>query len=437
MKSKLLTGMFLLLAVVAFAAGGEEGELEWAEQEGPVTVGLWGGRDYPMYPDNPDSLQLYEDYVFGGMDVDLTFYTDAAEEKHPLRAALAAGTHPDIYLDYMGRVSEYANSRYAVDVAPLVGQEVLDQYLPSFLSLMNKGGVQYGLPSTGWISVQIVNTTLLERVGMGDVLDKGYWTIDEFMEASRLVRALGDDYYGYVLFAANTGGDYWHMGFLPSFGVNLYENNLVSINTPEGLEALQFYKDYADEGLCPPGPAALCEMDLMSMWETGKILSTARHPALALPAEGQKYFDQGLAEEPFTAVAVAFPRAPGVERVPIAMGPNGAMIFNKGTITQEIVDAFIAIAGYRHQAYRAKQTGRYSSLFALSGARPNDSAFTVGEQIIADNGIWDMGIGLRTYNAVRLLVPPMFQAIYTGELSIQDAVNRFEIDANTALNAPE
>ena len=50
MKSKLLIGIFLLLAVLAFAGGGGEKEVEWVEQEGPVTVGLWGAADYLMFP---------------------------------------------------------------------------------------------------------------------------------------------------------------------------------------------------------------------------------------------------------------------------------------------------------------------------------------------------------------------------------------------------
>ena len=434
MKSKLIFVVMLLVAVLAFAgSGGEKGDVEWVEQEGPVKIGLWGGADYPMNPDNPDSMMFYTDFVLGGMDVELTWYTDAAEEDHPIMGAIAAGDPPDIYLDYLGRTSQFANSQYALDIAPLVGQEVLDLYEPSYLDMMNKGGVQYGLVTTGWISVMIVNTTLLERVGMLDVIEDGRWTIEEFTEASRRVRALGDDYWGYLMFALNTGGDYWHMGFLPSFGANLYENNQAVISSPEGLEALQWYKDYVDEGLAPPGAAALDETAHQAMWQTGKMLATARSPGVADSGRGQLAFEAGIAEEPFTAVAVAFPTTPGVEKVPVAMGPNGAMMFNNGTISQEIVDAFIALTGYRLQAYRSMEQSRYASLTSLQGARPNDFHFGVGEQIIADNGLWDIGVGLRAYGAVRLLVPPMFQAIYTGELSVTDAAARFTIEANMLL----
>jgi len=310
---------------------------------------------------------------------------------------------------------------------------VLDLYEPTYLDMMNKGGVQYGLVTTGWISVMSVNTTLLERVGMLDVIEDGRWTIEEFTEASRRVRALGDDYWGYVFFAADTGSDYWQLGFLPSFGANLYENNQATIGSPEGLKALQWYKDYADEGLAPPGAAALIERDFQVAWLTGKVLASASAPSWASPQIAINAVEAGTAEELWDAVPMAFPTTPGVDRVGVAMGPNGAMIFNNGTISQEIVDAFLAVTGYRHQAFRAA-TGRYASMKSLQGFRASDPYFMIGEQIIADNGLWDIGVGLRAYSAVRLLVPPMWQAIFTGELSVEDAATRFTIEANRLLS---
>ena len=130
---------------------------------------------------------------------------------------------------------------------------------------------------------------------------------------------------------------------------------------------------------------------------------------------------------------MAFPTAEGVEHAPLAMGPNGAMIFNKGGISQEIVDVFKALTGYRAQLWRSKQDSRYASLYALQGARPNDPIYTSGSEILAREGVWDMGIGLKIYNPIRVLVPPLFQAIYTEELTIQEAIDRFERDGNRIL----
>ncbi len=396
-------------------------------------VGLWAVTDRMMFPDNPDSILFYGEYLLGEFDVEIDFYAESAEEHHPIVLEVASGDQPDIYLDYLGRVSEFANGRYAHDILPLVGQEVMDQYLPSFLGLMNKGGVQYGLPITAWISTMIVNVTLLERVGMLDVIADGAWTIEEFTEASRRVTALGPDYYGYSLFSKNTGGDYWYLGFLPGFGANLYANNEIALNSDEGRAALEWYLSFQDEGLSPPGPATRDDRAFMASWHTGKYLATARAPNLAIDAVGEAAFSAGNAEEAFKAAVTAFPTAEGVEHAPLAMGPNGAMIFNKGGVSQEIVDVFLALTGYRAQLWRSKMDSRYASLYALQGARPNDPVYTMGSEILEREGVWDMGIGLKIYNPIRVLVPPLFQAIYTRELTVQEAIERFERDGNRIL----
>lgn len=434
MRSKLFVVALLFVALVAFATGSEEAtESGWVEQEGPVRVGIWGG-DAPIDASNSDSMLYYADYLFGDMDVEMVFYNDSAEISHPIVLEVASGDQPDIYKDYLGRVSMFANARYAHAVTPLVGQELVDQYIPSFLDLMTKDGVLYGLPETAWISTMIVNVTLLERVGMLDVIEDGHWTIEEFLEASRRVKALGDDYYGYCLFSKDTGGDYWYLGFLTSFGADLYSNGQIAINSDAGRAALEFYKAYDTEGLSPPGPASRDDNAFQVSWHTGKYLATARNPEVAADITGEKSFETGLSEEAFKAVAIAFPTAEGIERAPVALGPDGVMMFDKGGLSQEVVDVFTMISGLRAQTWRAKQNRRYSSLTALTGARPNDALYEAGSAILASEGVWDMGIGLQTYAPIRLLVPPMFQAIYTGELTIQEAIDRFDAAGSKILN---
>jgi len=438
----LVTGVLLLVCAFAFAGGGAEEEVEWIEQEGPVTVGIPSATDRPMYPDNPDSMLFWTEYLLGDMNAEVTFYPPGESGADtPMQLEVKAGTQPDIYMDYMGRVSEFANAKYAHDITPLVGQEVIDQYLPSYLALMNKDGVQYGLPETAWGSFMTVNITLLQRVGMDDLVAQlertGRWTIDQFLEASRAVRTLGEDYYGYLMFSASTGGDYWYLGFLPGFGATLYENNLIALNSPEGIAAMEFYKAYADEGLCPPGAAALTFSEFITAYHTGKFLATAGGAGLADPNVGIKSVNAENSDYVFEGRLVSFPTAEGVDKAPIALGPDGAMIFNKGYITQDIVDVFTTITGYRAQIFRTTQDWRYPSLIELSDTHPDDPEYMAAMGVLQRDGVWDMGIGLKTYGPVRLLVPPMFQAIFTGELSVREAVTRFEYEGNRVLTAIE
>ena len=426
----------LLIAATAWATGQRGANAEWVTQDGPISIGLWGAADRPLDTDDPDGLKFYADYVFADMDVELTFYSPGATgSAQPIDLDIAAGKGPDIYYDYMGRTSKYANARYAVDIAPYVGQEVLDQYIPSFLALMNKDGVQYGLPGEAWISTMIVNKTLLERVGMGEVIDDRAWTMDEFMEASRRVKALREDFYGYMLFSATSGGDYWFLGFLPSFGANLYDNGKIGLNTPEGIRALEWYRDYAKEGLAPPGASALGFSDFLASFQTGKFLAYAHSPSNAGPTgfeTGKLAFEAGNSDYEYEMVVCAFPSATG-NPVPLAIGPDGGMIFRKPSgVSHEMIDAFLALTGKRNQEWRVNTDSRWSSLKVLD-IHPDGMQWAAGNEVLLANGVWDMGIGLAEYGAVRALVPPLFQAIYTGELTVQEAVDRFEKEGNAAL----
>ena len=436
----LVTGFLLLLMVAAFAVAGGKEEVAWGVQEGPVVVGISGERDRPLDPEKPDGEQFYADYLFGDKDyeVELRFYsTGASGADSQVQADIDAGDGPDILFDYMGRASFYANSKYAVDLTDYIAQDVIDQYIPSFLGLMQKDGGQYGIPGDAWISAMIVNVTLLERVGMGYIIEQGEWSIDEFLEASRKVKALGPDYYGYHLFSATTGGDYWFLGFLPGFGANLYADGKIALDTDAGRAALEFYRDFAKEGLCPPGPAAIPFNDFLASFQKGKILAYANSPQAVGPTFtelGSKSFASGSSEEAYVAMPFPFPKADGVKTAPVALGPDGAVVFRKpGGVSKEVIDALMTIIGPKAQEWAVTVDGRWSSLNTLVDVNVDNKAWQAGNAILQSEGVWDMGVGLAAYGAVRVLVPPLFQAVYTEELSIQEAIDRFVEEGNAAL----
>lgn len=417
MKRLLVFGM-VLVAAFAFAAGAPEVE------EGPVTIGIWGA-DRALDPDNPDSLAFYADYLFGDQDVEFTWYSPGDGAAQPIDLDIAAGAEPDIYHDYLGRVSKYANGRYAAALDEILPEGTAEAYIPSFLDLMTKDGNLYGLPESAWAQCLVVNVTLLERVGMGDALDGGL-TMDEFMEASRLVSELGEGYYGFVLFAATTAGDYWHLGFIPGFGAKLFDNNEIALGSQAGLEAMQWYADYP---YAMPGPAGLDFSEMFGSIISGRVL--AQGGSWGHLTAGTDAYEAGTIDAPFDVALTTYPSVDGVNQVPLALGPDGAMIF-KGHESPAAIRALMTLTGERSQRFRVAMEGRFSSLKALEGLR-NDEGHAALSNLIAENGVFDLGLSLTEYTLVRGLIPPMFQAIYTGELSVEDAVARFVEEGNAAL----
>lgn len=415
---RLLTFGLVLVAAFAFAGGAPE------EEAGPVTIGIWGA-DRALDPDNQDSLAFYADYLFGDKDVEFTWYHPGDGAAQPVDLDVLAGNEPDLYFDYEGRVNKYANGRYAANLDDLLPEGTQDAFQQSFLDMLTKDGVLYGLPETAWAQCMVVNVTLLERVGMGDALDGGL-TMDEFMEASRRVSDLGPEYYGFILFAASTAGDYWHLGFIPGFGAKLFDNNCIVLDSPEGLAAMQWYSSY------PYGMAGAAGLDysaMMQEFRKGTVL--AEGGSWGHLSVGQDSYDAGLVDEPFVTALVPYPHVDGVDKVPLALGPDAGIIF-KGHESAAAVDALLTITGERSQRFRVAMEGRFASLKSIAGLR-NDEGHVALSNLIAENGVFDLGMSLTEYTQVRGLIPPMFQAIYTGELSVADAVARFVTEGNAIL----
>jgi len=200
---------------------------------------------------------------------------------------------------------------------------------------------------------------------------------------------------------------------------------------------LEFYRDFAKEGLCPPGPAATPFNDFIASFQTGKILAYASNPSAPGPnlvEMGQNAFKAGTASEAFVAMPFPFPKAEGVKTAPIALGPNGALAFRKpGGVSKEVIDALMTVVGPRAQEFTSRVDSRFPSLTTLEGLNVGNLPWELGNAILQKEGVWDMGVGLAAYGAVRVLVPPLFQAIYTDELTVQEAIDRFVEEGNAAL----
>jgi len=346
-----------------------------------------------------------------------------------LDADIAGGDAPDVYWDYLGRVNKYANSKYAMPIN--LTFEELDDYLPSSLDPVIKDGELYALPGTAWAAVMVVNKTLVDSVGLGNILSDGSWTIDEFLMVANAVQGkYGPEYYGYVLFAAGTGGDYWSsFGWMSSFGAKLYDNGKIVVGSKEGIEALEFMKFMSDTGIAMPGAAGLDYKPNIYAMQSGNIVAcgnssgSARKPFKQL--DGSGYID---------GVIMEWPRAPGVEKVPITVGPDAGMVFASTKHEVEAMELLRHINSVENQQLQCKVNKRFACRKAVGNIVSDEYTWVTTTGIIERNGTFDSGVGLEKYAEVRNLYPPMLQAIFSGELTIQEAVDRFVSEGNKVLD---
>ena len=439
---KRITILIMLILIVFSACSKNEPKVIAPGEEftGTLVLGVQGGdmptlikKDGTRIPKDQlsEDWLLYRDLFLEGFPYKVEIRNYAADSTTiKMDADIAGGDAPDVYWDYLGRVNKYANSKYALPIN--ITFEELDDYLPSALAPVMKDGEVYALPGSSWASMMIVNKRLVESVGMGALISDISWTIDEFlMVVTEVQEKYGSEYYGFPLFAAGTGGDYWSsFGWLAAFGAKLYENGKIVIDSPEGIAALEFMKFMSDSGIAAPGAAGLGYKVSVSAMQAGNFVA-AGNSSTAVQKPQDLLDGSGVTD----AIIMEWPKAPGVDKVPVAVGPDAGMVFASTKHPIEAMELLRYLNSTENQRIMVVVNGRFASKKSVGADAVKDNhSWVTATDIILRNGVFDTGVGLERYSEVRNLYPPMLQAIFTGELTIQEAVDRFVREGNKVIN---
>jgi len=385
--------------------------------------------------------KFYSDYIRAlfqrdtPYDVELRTYPVVDGSTALLDAAIAGGD-VDVMLGFAGRMSKYLNARYALPLD--LPKSVLKQYNPSFVNSLKKDGVLYGLPDTAWTRGFAINKMLAAKVGLSLPADDDpdrTWSIDTFVDAAKRVQRLPGDNYGTFLFAGTTSGDYYVAGWLTSFGAELWKNGKIAVNTPEGVEALEFLRMLIVEGLAPAGAAGLNDEDLPVEWSSGRYLASGVATAWCEETP-KKAFEAGIAKEQWSAVMMAYPNAPG-KTSQYTSGSYAAFV-HKNTRRPEAAIAFLQmLTGYAAQSFKVA-AGLSSSRFDVDVTpawAPEALKWrAVEQQIIADQGIMDQGWAVEQNSIIRGMWRDLLQGIFSGSTkNISAAVAEFQDEANALI----
>ena len=430
--------IILMIMLIVFSACSRDDPAAVTAEEGftgTLILGVQGGDKPALFSKNgvnktgTKDLMLYRDILLKDFPYDVEIRNYAADSTNiKMDVDIAGGDAPDVYWDYLGRVNKYANSKYALPIN--LTFEELDDYLPSALTPVMKDGELYALPGSFWAAVMVVNKTLVDSVGMGNLLSDVSWTIDEFLMVVNAVQEeYGPEYYGFPLFAATTGGDYWSsFGWFAAFGAKLYDNGKIVADSEEGIDALEFMKFMLDSEIAVPGAAGLGYKVAQSAMQSGNIVAGGNSStAIMLPIEL-------LDKSGFVDVVIMeWPKAPGIEKVPIAVGPDAGMVFADTKHPVEAMELLRHLNSTKNQRLTVKGLGRFASRKSVGDVVADNLSWTITSDIIDRNGTFDTGVGLEKYSEVRGLWPPALQAIFNGELTVQEAVDRFVEEGNKVL----
>ena len=126
---------------------------------------------------------------------------------------------------------------------------------PSVCANYIKDGKLYAVPFTSSPRVWFYNKNLIAQAGLEDPLElaqKGEWTYDKLFEMSRAISDLSDSTYGFSIWNYSSPND-WNilLDWTWSHGASFFNEDMskCTINTPEGIAALDIYKQCIKDGL--------------------------------------------------------------------------------------------------------------------------------------------------------------------------------------------
>jgi multiple sugar transport system substrate-binding protein len=184
------------------------------------------------------------------------------------------------------------------------------EYTPGSLSAMQSDGVTYGLPYMTSIQIMYYNRNLFKAAGLDPDTPPTTW--GDFVTAAKAITATGNGVSGFVT-GGQTANDVFAGLWLPAFnsaGGSMYASKLhkVTINSPEGLRALQALSDLGASGAVTPQTwSNNGSQDAAISFARGKVGMTFNfplaYPIIADPAQSKLSLkDLGMALIPGVTV---------------------------------------------------------------------------------------------------------------------------------------
>ena len=439
LKLKLVISL-LLLSGLLFAAG-QQGEQPMELYIASMNVGLGNeGSDYIMAP----FIKEYPEVKLHNVTLNVL---DATTMSMDMR--IAAGEPIHFYNDYFSRAGKYiipksaGGSIWALDLSKY--WDDVDDFIPGVLDPYWVDGELLGTPLPNMIVAQYLNLTILAKAGyvpppMED------WTTEELDIALRKTKSANlPDVLPTMMFALNQSGDWHYMGYFAGQGAEIFADGdytKSAVNTPAGLKVFETWKMWQDDGLIPPEAAMLADRDFIPLRDAGKLaISGARLgvPIQQNPKRMESLLEQGIIDEPYAMAMYNFPRAPGVDAVPLLTQWNVNIAF--GSEDEAVNEVVARFAWHVNSPYAQERMIRNDKNFVTrqSASAPpfeagDDMSWWLGfKQMLDRDGPMDVGGTTSVYGDIRGALFPQLQLMFTDKATPQEALDLYEAALNEVV----
>jgi multiple sugar transport system substrate-binding protein len=256
-------------ACAAPAGGGDE--------SGPLTLTIWGDdTDKAIFEER---LALAKEAL---PDIEVKLVQISKDYDTKLQTLIAGGDAPDI-MQVSEQVNVLSSKGILEDLNPYFDESGLDPagtWGQGSVDSYTTGDSLWAAPDRAGAAVLYYNKDIFDAQGVA--YPDGTWGWDEFRDAAKaLTKRTGDtvDHYGYA------AGDWWvwYLTWIYQNGGSVLDESGAPVaNSPENIEALEFYNDmvfkdgsapspvdYANEGLTNGQPDPLFAQGKLAMETTG------------------------------------------------------------------------------------------------------------------------------------------------------------------------
>lgn len=253
-----LSLLVLLSAGFIFAGGSQDGS---SGDKARITYGYWSADQEPAM----EAIREAYNAENPGVEIDFEI-TPWSEYWTKLEASAMGGTMPDLFWMHANRFASYVTNDVLMNLSDL--DVDYRDYKEEILSLYTYKNDYYAVPKDFDVVGLFYNKEIFDDAGMA--YPSADWTWDDLLAAAKELNDPENGIFGFAAPDTNHQG-YFSVIYQNGGSVLDREAGVSHMDSPETIEAVQFWKDFIGKHKVSPTQEQMADTDAKTLFTSGKV----------------------------------------------------------------------------------------------------------------------------------------------------------------------
>ncbi|KGR85005.1 ABC transporter substrate-binding protein [Lysinibacillus odysseyi] len=372
-------------------------------------------------------------------NVDISVEVVAGDQRDELlNVNLNGGTPPDVFFESVFAMGDYAHRGALVPLNDIIDDEAKADIEQGYWDSVTFGDDIYFYPFSHNPGTFTYNADMFKAAGLdqyiGEENEIKTWTMEEYEEILKTLKEKlpSTDYSNanaMGMYALNNQGDTWNLAYLRMFGNEFFdeEGNII-LDDASGVKAAEWMNNVYQSGYTNPGAESVSSNDVNALFQNQQLAISFTNPILFnnakadMEAGKMAKFDMRLANipsesgDPLTFTYV-----------------TGAAVFDtKDEERIEMSKEFVKFVSTDEELIKASKNGipvRTSVSELYKSENPLFAAYAQNSQYI-----FNFTGNVPGYSQLRQVLYPELQAMFTEQLTPEEAVKNYQEKGNQVIN---